>query len=281
MKTETRDKNWVPILEVKPTDKFVCKYGGPFAQRLEINTGAVNRFLNLAQLGKGNGRLLLEESTMPKILVRPEVNSDMSVTGKRSLNWDEGDDFWDEDLNPFSEVVVNPVGARISVNGNHLLEYVREDEKLNANQVAKQFADSFNREFGDCLKSVVAKDKWDPNWKKQKVKTIFSAVSYYLDLQALHMNALFIADGIGLQKWESFELFGPTTAYLLGLQAIAFWMANKSPIWSRVLPFFRRETVKSNLEACGMPVELDRLALAYGYIGTKQLLMKPLVRLAN
>ena len=76
-----------PLGQIPPSDKFVCTYGGPFAQNLFLDRPQVDKFLALAAL---DGRVLLKESKVRRPKSVPDgINPDGSITGRRSLMWGE------------------------------------------------------------------------------------------------------------------------------------------------------------------------------------------------
>lgn len=279
---------FVPITEIPPTDLFVCTYGGNFAQYLELNVLVIERFLNIASL---DGRVLLQESKARRPQPIPDgINPDGSVAGRGSLRWGQKLEVEDKKQNPYFQVEPDEAGWVISINGSLITEDLMKKEGLRARQVEDRFADKFNYYTRVGLREALLKDKFT------LAKDPFVA------------GRLF-ASGLSLGEWIYFlSIPAPAglekLAYLVGclFPHILFGTMNAGPFHELEEEFrkdaklgiiyydkfalskifnLNRRTVLSRIEAFDFPFEIDRLALAYGYIDHQKYLGSPLVRASS
>lgn len=159
MKTESK---WELMVDSQPSEQFVCTYGGPFAQRMLLDRGQIEKFLSIAAL---DGRVLLQESKVRRPQAIPKgINPDGSVTGRGSLRWGQKiyDNGGGKTQNPYFQVEPDDAGWVISVNGGLIMDGLMEKGNLTARDVEKETVKKINYYSRVGLREVVLKEKLTP-----------------------------------------------------------------------------------------------------------------------
>lgn len=257
MKTEL--ERYELLSEVSPSDLFVSSYGGNFAQRLVLDWGQVETFLDIASL---DGRVLLQESKVHPVPSYDGVNPDGSVTGRGSLRWEEKLQFENPKQNPYFQVDPDPNGWVISINGNLITDDLMRKSGGNAREVERKFATKFNWYLSVGLREAALKD--------------------HFKLPDLLGSSLLVLADVTLVRFIYGEIYLP---FLVCTNLFANYMINStSPNRDKYKNFFMRivrKTDKSKIDHLGLPLEIDRLILAYGYRDLKKYTGNPLVQVAD
>lgn len=269
MKTESK---YELMAEAQPSDQFVCAYGGPFAQRMILDRGQIERFLDIASL---DGRVLLQESKVRKPQALPEgINPDGSVAGRGSLRWGEKIQVEDKKINPYFQVESDNAGWVVSINGNLIQEDLVK-KGLDAREMVEPFAKKFRYYSSVGLREALLKDKLtisgDPILSGRLVGTLFY---------------IWIATPGSEMVWNAFSW--SSLAGILFLDNYLFHSMNEDKFRELKKSGYRRRhfvterrTVKNRFEIFAPPLEIDRTVLAYGYLDWKKLTGNPIIRAAD
>lgn len=269
-----------PLGDIPPSDKFVCTYGGPFAQNLLLDRPQVDRFLAITAL---DGRVLLQESKVRRPKVVPDgINPDGSVTARRSLTWGEKVEVEDSKrVNPYFQVEPDQAGWVISVNGGLLLDDLMKDGKTSAREATGKFAKRFDYYTRVGLKEALLKDKLTTAKDKYilgrgavsgmwTVNMVGEVIFFGDDLRQVAQGEAFMLSIIGLSNTFLKRLF-------LQMESAASTANEHEQVefFAKFQPF--RRNVKNAIEAFGFPVEFDRAILAYSYLDWKKYTGNPLI----
>lgn len=270
---------WEQILESQPSDKFVCAYGGPIAQQLEINRGVVDKFLDIASL---DGRVLVKDSNRTRKRANPDINPDGSITAKSVLKWGEKPIIDEKKDNIYFQVEPDPEGWVISLNGKLIQDDLVEKTKNGSREVQKELAGKLNYSLRVGLKEALLKDKLttikDPYLFGRVMSPICCVVPNFIVSSFFGTN------------WQIYWGVGCYT--LFSLAANWGWREmhnmdkrDKNPEMflesdsGRTLFNIFRRTVESNWEIFAPPLEIDRTVVAYSYLDYQLLTRNPLLRL--
>lgn len=272
-------KGWEPILESQSSERFVCNYGGQFAQHLELNRPAIERFLTLASL---EDPVLFTESRHKRPRAVPDVNPDGSITSKGVLRWGEKPTLEERKFNEYFQVVHDKDNWVIAVNGDLILKDLTKDGTKPVRETEKQFGNQFNHLLRVGLKEALLKDKCtldeDPGLIMRIIGSCVILSNYYLAIAQPSLFGSFSAVGqLGAVCIDNFLLkdgldqaFKKAKKFNLRLSE-AFKPTN----------FYHRRSVNNIIEGISIPFEIDRLALAYGYLDYQMLRGNPLVRVTS
>lgn len=278
MGIEQRPKNgWEPILESPPSDLFVCNYGGPFAQQLELNRGAIGRFLRIAAL---DGRVLLTEDKYRPPQLTPDLNPDGSITGRGSLRWGEKPQVEKRKGSNYYLVKMDPKGWTVSINGGLIMEELVENNKDGAGKIGSQFARRFNGYFRDCLRTSLLKDKL--TWEGDPI--VLGRILGSVGLLEFYRKCLMQGDYSAGVSGLFYMGVSNLVPYLREFYYNIFKMAKKDgipPFFTINIINFNRRSNGNFVEGLSIPFELDRLVGGLGYLEWLKLKRQPLVRLAR
>jgi len=278
------EQGFARLSEVPPGEFFVCTYNGNFSETLEVDVAQVNKFLDIASF---DGRVLLTESKIRKPQALPDgINTDGSVTGRGSLRWSQKIQVEDKGVNPYFQVEPDESGWVISVNGNLIQEDLVK-KGIDARNMAEPFASKFRYYTSVGLRETLLKDKCTRLKDPFKYGRMFGSVPLVLNYglvivypslpQVIVTCIAFLGYG-GMdflhKKLEEAEgIWDPQISP-------GRWENHLSPK-SRIAFDPYRITLKSDLDFLGLPFEIDRLTLAYGYLDWKKYTGNPLIRAAD
>lgn len=278
---------WEPFLESKPSERFVCNYGGPFSSQMELNRRSIDRFLKIAAL---DGRVLIQENKASPDQVIPDINPDGSTVAKGSLRWGQQLQTFEERKHQYSRVQIDRDSYTIFINGNLLREDLTSNNGLGVRDARKQFIQRFNNHLRGGLEEALVRDKctWagDPYWMGRLLTTF---TLFYWDL--LHplvygwesgkttsfmfdMGLLIVANVIAKDKHD--EL-----CKLSKNQSLHSFLYKNIDIILRFANLRRRSAKNIGIESFMPPFEIDRLIGGIGYLELQRIMRRPLVRLAD
>ena len=277
MKTEI--KGWEPILDCPPSDNFVCRYEGNFAQNLLINRPLVEKFLRFAGF---DGRVLLTESHVKRPRSIPDgINPDGSVAGRGSLFWGERVQTEDSKVNPYIQIDSDDAGWTILINGTLITEDLSKNVSAGSREGEIQFATTFDQYLKEGLAKVALKDKCtfakDPYLSGRAIVTFAVFCGYFIVAKGDQLHPMTVFPILGYILFNGMQLFSKGKGSHIEDQQE--WREALNIIGKVVTPF--RRNVKSIWETTLWPFEIDRLALAEGYLGYRNLRGTPLVKAAS
>lgn len=291
MGMRTEQKGWEPILESQPSDKFICNYGGQFAQQLGINRPVIERFLSIAALG---GSVVLADSKFRRPRAYPDINPDGSVTSKGVLRFGEKIHLPNREPKEKYQIDLENGGFRVAINGDLILEDLTKDGTKPVRGMEDQFSREFNYLLRVGLKEALLKDKLtfqsDPVLTGRMLGTFFLGNGWFrfitnsadgrIDIDPI-VGLMFYMTIIGFCNFvfkEELDLmtdnfrrnFNINPSHPLGIARLLYTFA-----------CYGRRSVNNVFEGLfAPPFEIDRLALAYGYLDYQMLRGNPIVRVA-
>lgn len=272
MKVE--QKGWEPILESQPSDRFICSYGGPLARQLELNRAVVEKFLGMAALGSP---VVLTESKFRRHRAYPDINPDGSVAGKGLLRFGERLHFLNREPREKFQVDLNGGGnTKIAINGDLILEELTKDSDKSVREVGNQFSHKFDYLLRVSLKEALLKDKLTFAGDQYFIGRINMSFAYLMNILLLVNHPTYLRNvGNVMFDVAVFALFN----YVLR-QALEIGLSTEEPLL-RIFNGRRRSVNKVYEGLFYPPFEIDRLALAYGYLDYQKLKGNPLIRMSD
>lgn len=284
---ERKNSFWEPVLESNPSDRFICTYGGPLAQHLQINRSVVDKFLNIASL---DGRVLLTESKRHRPRIAPDINPDGSVTAKGILKWGEKPALEEKKDNVYFQVEPDQEGWVISLNGRAIHDDLMEKTKKGSREVCQGTVEKLDYYLRVGLKESLLKDKLttakDPYIKGRMLAPLI----IFLPNSVLVPNII-----LARPFYSHLPIYWSIGCYMF-ISFLANWAwrkehymdkKDKDPeifldndggrMWFN--PF--RRTVEKGWEVLAPPIEADRVLAAYAYLDYQKLTRNPLFRSAK
>ena len=281
--------NWEPLTECLPSENFICQYGGPFAQKLELNRRVIDKFLVLAGL---DGPFVLKDSLLRQGRSLPDINHDGSVTSKGSLRWGDKLRLPTRQPNILFQVESEKTGGyTAAINGGLILERLMEKTNLGVRELADPFAKQYNRYLSVGLKEALLKDKLtfsgDPFFTGRlhftylvydKIFNLIQQENFDWSINGIlmfHLSTLVAYNVILPLNFDDIchtikqgKEVNPGVGLILNV-VLKYWIG-------------RRRTAKNIYQGILLPpFEIDRLIGAYGYLDYQKLRGNPLVRLAD
>ena len=272
-------EQWEKISEIQPSDRFACAYGGNFSQVLELNRPVIERFLQIAGL---DGRVLLQESKVKKPQAMPDgLNPDGSLTGRGSLRFGQKLETDDKAKNPYWQVESDGLGWIISINGGLITEDLTKKQGLTAREMTGQFGEKFNHYLGESFNQALVKDKF----------TFTKDPLFVGRLIGSGVIANFLVSDIIFQDWGALAKDVLWSMFMTGIyngllreslkrDLEATRQGRRSNILDKAL-YFGRRNVANRWEIFTLPLELDRVILAGGYLNGQRMLRCPLIQVSG
>lgn len=229
--------------ESQEDNLFVNNYGGAYSQKMELNRKGVERALQIAHL---DGKVFLSSLSGSRSRAEAQGNE---LAARRFLIFDRKNQKTEEE-NLYKRVASVPEGWKIEINDQRITDELME-KRLAGEELQKEFIGRFNTLFKQGIRESVWREKMSSE------KDDYFRHKLLLSIMYSSVNALGFAPISIVQP--SFYI-----SAAIGTPPLLFSVVNSLSRGN-----FGRINIDKPWEVFMPPVEVDKVARTYAYLGGK------------